>query len=70
MTISPTITKKLPKWRCRLQTNYLNFDEFNHYAEINGLHIRLGYNTPIEAWVNNPLVEGSVNPHHFKKVKN
>ncbi len=56
-------------WKAKLQSNYKNLAEFKAYAETYGLHVRLGYNTPEEAWEANPLIQGSVKPEDFKKVK-
>ena len=56
-------------WQERLQFLYADFDEFKHYADIFGLHKRLGYKNAIDAWNDNPLVEGSTNPSDYRKVK-
>ncbi len=56
-------------WEAKLQENYSSFSEFESYAEMRGLHTRLGYATPEEAWEANPLVQGSVNPTDFRKVE-
>jgi hypothetical protein len=56
-------------WRGRLQDTYEDYDEFAAYAEIYSLHTRLGYKTPQAAWDANPVVQGSVNPADYKKVK-
>ncbi len=56
-------------WKAKLRSNYKNFEEFAVYSEIYGLHTRLGYRTPEEAWEANPLIQGSVNPEDFKRVK-
>lgn len=56
------------KWKDKLKNVYDNFDEFEVYAEIYSLHIRLGYSTPKEAWNANPTVTGSTNPADYKKV--
>jgi len=55
-------------WQCHLQENYPSFGDFQHYAELYGLHTRLGYDSPWEAWRTNPLIQGSVNPTDFRKV--
>lgn len=52
-------------WRNRLQLNYTGFDEFQQYAELYGLHTRLGFETVKQAWDANPIIEGSVNPSDF-----
>lgn len=53
-------------WKQRLQTVYSSFDEFEQYSEMYGLHNRLGFNNPQEAWDTNPIVEGSTNPADYK----
>ena len=57
-------------WICRLQGNYCNFAEFMDYCEAYGIHERLGYDSPEEAWEDNPVVEGSVQPEDFRVVPN
>ena len=56
-------------WRTRLQKNYASLAEFVSYARIFSLHERLGYETPTEAWKANPVIEGSVKPSDFRKVR-
>jgi len=56
-------------WQMRLKMVYVgNYDEWVHYAELRGLHLKLGYATPKEAWLANPMVQGSVNPDDYCKV--
>lgn len=55
-------------WQCRLRENYSHYREFRAYSEMYGLHGRLGYETPADAWRDNPLVQGSVVPEDFRKV--
>ena len=47
-------------WRCRLQNNYSSFEDFQWYDEIYNLARRLGFKTAAEAWLENPVVQGSV----------
>jgi hypothetical protein len=56
-------------WRTRLQNNYDDFDEWEHWSDIYGLASRIGYGTASAAWACNPIVEGSVNVSDFRKVK-
>ena len=56
-------------WQCRLRANYADFGEFKQYAEQFGLHTRLGYRTPARAWRSNPVVQGSVVPGDFRRVR-
>lgn len=55
-------------WKDKLQNVYQDFDEFSAYSETYGLHERLGYETPMEAWEDNPKVQGSCNPDDFRRV--
>ena len=56
-------------WRSKLQKIYSNFEEWQKYSEMYGLHKRLGYANPKTAWRANPMVQGSVNPEDYKRVK-
>jgi len=56
-------------WQCHLQTNYKNQVEFEYVSNMHGLHVRLGYSSPSEAWQVNPLIQGSVNPTDFRRVQ-
>lgn len=58
----------LTGWQCRLQENYKDFADFEHYSNLRDLHTRLGYITPQAAWDDNPVIQGSVNPSDFRKV--
>lgn len=55
-------------WQGRLRKNYSSFEEFEHYSEIYGISRRLGYQNAEEAWEDNPLIQGSVNPSDLQKV--
>lgn len=55
-------------WRTRLQNNYSEHHEWYSAAQTYGLHKRLGYATPTQAWRENPVIEGSVVPSDFRKV--
>jgi len=52
-------------WHDTLHNVYSDFDEFEAYSEMYGLHRRLGYNTPEEAWEDNPHIKGSVKPEDY-----
>lgn len=56
-------------WRCKLRENYCNYTEFKGCAETWGLHKRIGFNTIRQAWDANPLIEGSVIPSDFRRVR-
>lgn len=45
----------LSGWQSRLRDNYGSYDEWLAYAELFGLHIRLGFKTPLAAWRANPV---------------
>ncbi len=55
-------------WQCRLQKNYADIEDFKNWAEIYGLHLRLGYKTPESAWKKNPIVQGSTDPADYRKI--
>lgn len=55
-------------WQDKLQRVYDSLEEFEWYAEVYGLHTRLGFATPSEAWDANPTIQGSVNPSDYRKV--
>lgn len=55
-------------WQSRLQKNYNSLEEFVSYCEIYGIHTRLGFDTPEEAWDENPIIQGSVIPSDLKLV--
>lgn len=56
------------KWLKRLHANYASFSEFSHFALTYGLHQKLGYENPLDAWTANPLVQGSVEPGDYRAV--
>lgn len=56
-------------WQTKLQNNYDSYDEWKAYAMNYGLHSRLGYKTPRDAWNDNPMIQGSTRPEDFKKVE-
>ena len=54
--------------RYRLRDNYYSYQEWENYAEMYGLHTRLGFKSPKTAWRANPLVESSTIPSDCCKV--
>ena len=54
----------------RLRDNYGSYEEWEAYAEMYGLHERLGYKSPKTAWKANPLTESSVVPGDYCKIVN
>ena len=56
-------------FQCNLQDNYTDFDEFEACSNIWRLHKRLGYKTAMDAWRANPVIQGSVIPSDFRKIK-
>lgn len=56
----------IPGWRCCLQENYGDISHWMAYASTFGLASRLGFKSAVEAWENNPIIEGSVNPADFR----
>ena len=59
----------LKGWQARLRSVYASFEEFVSCCGIYANHTRLGYKTPATAWRANPVVQGSVNPSDYTKVK-
>jgi hypothetical protein len=55
-------------WQCCLRDNYASYDEWEQYAYMWGLHLKLGYKTPQNAWRANPVVQGSVSAADYCKV--
>lgn len=53
----------------KLRRNYDNFDQFEAYSEMYGLHTRLGYKSAKTAWKANPVIQGSTNPTDFRRVR-
>ena len=52
-----------------LQDSYNDFEEFERYAYVYNLHHKLGFKTIKGCWKSNPLIQSSVNPSDFKRVK-
>lgn len=55
-------------WQGKLRKEYFDFEEFERYSTMYGLHTRLGYKSPATAWRANPTVMGSVIPSDYCKV--
>jgi hypothetical protein len=64
-----TCNSGLKGWRDRLRKVYSDLEEFIAYDELYGLAERLGFKSAKLAWVANPLVEGSVEPDDYRKVR-
>jgi hypothetical protein len=70
MRIVKTRTRSgLSGWRGKLRDVYADLDEFQAYCGVYGNHQRLGFNSPRAAWAANPLIEGSVDPTDYRRVK-
>ena len=54
-------------YRMKLQSSYKNFEEFESYSNMYGLHEKLGYKTAKNAWNKNPLIESSTNPSDYRR---
>lgn len=52
--------------RYHLRYAYTDFSEWEQFSDIYGLAKRLGYDSALDAWVANPIVEGSINPSDFR----
>lgn len=55
-------------WKDHLQNVYSDKEEWLEYDKIYNLAKRLGYSSPIKAWYDNPLIQGSTDPADYKKV--
>ncbi len=53
-------------WRNKLHKVYASFEEFKGYSEVYNLAVRLGFDSPEQAWELNPVVQGSTNPADYK----
>lgn len=53
-------------YECKLRDNYGSFDEFEGYSHTFGLAAKLGFETAMEAWQENPTIQGSTNPDDFR----
>jgi hypothetical protein len=58
----------LTGWQSGLRDNYESFEHWVAYAEVWGLHFKLGFKTPQTAWRANPVVQGSVSAADYCKV--
>jgi len=56
-------------WQGRIQEVYATFSEFADWCNNYNNHVRLGFGSPAEAWDANPMVQGSVNPADYRKVR-
>lgn len=52
----------------RLRDSYANFEAFESYSNMYGIHTKLGYKTPATAWRSNPLMQSGTNPSDLKRV--
>ena len=60
----------LTGWQDKLQKVYSSLEEFESYCENYGIHSRLGFETPLEAWDANPTIQGSTDPSDLRKATN
>ena len=58
----------LTGWQCRLRDNYKSYEEWEQYADLWSLHLKLGFKTPQTAWRADPIVQGSVDTADYCKV--
>jgi hypothetical protein len=57
-------------WQNTLQANYGNNEDcWNTFCETYHLYLKLGYQTPEEAWEANPVIQGGTIPDDFCKVE-
>lgn len=55
--------------RYRLQTAYENLADFRRYDRVYNLARRLGCKSAKSAWDANPVIESSVEPGDYRKVR-
>ena len=53
-------------WKSRLHDLYTDINEWIEYSNTYGLSDRLGYDSPEQAWIENPTIQGSVNPQDYR----
>jgi len=53
----------------KLQRMYRGKREFISYTEIYNIHGRLGFKSAERCWTANPLVEYSIDPSDFRRVR-
>ncbi len=59
----------LSGWEGRLQDVYeSSFEGFKACCEIYSNHEMLGYDTTEEAWEDNPIIQGTVDPRDYTNV--
>lgn len=56
-------------WQDKLQNVYGSLDEFRDFASTWGVHKRLGFASPKDAWEANPVIQGSTNPIDYRCVE-
>lgn len=56
-------------WHDKLRNVYANKEEWIAYAEMYGLHKKLGFDTPEEAWDENPHIKGGTDPGEYGLYK-
>ena len=59
----------LTGWKMKLRRNWETYSFFESCCNNYGIHTRLGFKTPHEAWAANPTVCGSVLPEDLGVVK-
>lgn len=55
-------------WQCRLQKSYSDYLDFLTHSRVYGIAERLGFSSAREAWIANPVIQGSVNPSDLRVV--
>jgi hypothetical protein len=55
-------------YQCHLQDNYNSYEEWKAYADMYGLHHKLGFTSIRKCWDANPEIQGSVHPEDFCKI--
>ena len=63
-----TMKSGLAGYQCFLHDSYEDYETWQSYAEMYGLHTRLGYVSPKTAWKANPIIRGYFDPRDFSKA--
>lgn len=56
-------------WQNRLRDEYDDYEQFAYFDEMYGLAGRLGYANARNAWKSNPIIQGSVIPSDYRRVR-
>lgn len=55
-------------YQCKLRESYDSYSDFLEYSQLFGLAERLGYDSALDAWRDNPTIQGSTVPGDFRAL--